>query len=147
MTEDFLLQSVKEPNKVIEDYVNKNQSNLRSLLRDISARRVGRGGLSEIRNKNNNSLPQSYIKKSYGNRSNSIGLSAAGVSSHLQADGGQKAAPFTPYLGTPAASISREKGVNKIEISDQSYPIIRQGVPHQATSYRNNYNCDSGIEL
>ena len=143
MTEDFLLRSVKEPNKVIEDYVNKNQSNLRSLLRDISARKTGRGGHSEIRNKNNNSLPQSYIKQ-YGNRSNSFGMSVPGVSTHLGGDLSQKAAPFTPYLGTPAISVSREKGINKIEISDQSYPTIRQ---NQATSYRNNYNCDSGIEL
>ena len=66
----------------------------------------------------------------------------------------QKAAPFTPYLGTPQVSMSREKGlpngiaVNKIEISDQSYPTDRQhNGGAAAASYRNQYNCDSGIEL
>ena len=79
-------------------------------MRDISARRDGRGGQSEIRNKNNTSLPASYIK-SYGNRSSSIGLSPTpGVSTHFPADvqgSVQKAAPFTPYLGTPQGPTNR----------------------------------------
>ena len=99
-----LMQDNTEPNKVIADYVERNQSRLRSLLKDMSSRRIG---TSAERQKNNQTdLAHSYLKH-YGTRSSSIQKvdDQGSLASRMVLDSATpRKIPFMPPFGTEITS-------------------------------------------
>jgi len=89
------MQDNHETHKVIADYVEKNQSRLRSLLKDMSQRRLGK---SENRGASKSDVCSSYLKN-YGIRSSSHIPDDTSLPSQLNLNESPKKAPFMPNFG------------------------------------------------
>jgi hypothetical protein len=84
-----------KPEKMIEDYVNANQSSLRSLLRDMSSRKMEKPVIDQNKRNPKINVANSYLK-GYGRNKSTFTSVRSPATSQV---GGGKAKPFVPPLG------------------------------------------------